>query len=775
MMDDADVIPVRECAPKKPGMTLLVPCALLFWSGCCATYTCSLPLEIDDCAYIVCLCSLLAGIALCLSVNERIRYISVLLSMFMLGCAVGSYGAFDIKQESEKACRGSSDWALTLISDAKPNDFGESALAEAVSQEGLKLKVALNLPKNTNMLRGEKLSAHIRFTAVKEESKQFRWNQGVAVSGIVDEYEPIRIEDFEGFLLSARRSAIEGIEAYAGERAPIMQALACGYRNSIEESGSYENYKTCGLAHLVAVSGAHLAIVTMMLLWLFEKIRLPRIVASAFTIAFLMAYLVFSGIPISAIRATCMVFLSVLSPIFGRRNASLNSLAICIVAFLVSDPSVSVSASFVLSAGSTLGIILFCNLIISWFAWLPKRLKPIFAEPLGMTFSSNIATLPYSVALFSQLPLISPLANLVAAPLFLIACTTSLLGAVICCLYTPVAAFAIPAVSYATLPLVLCTDMLAQIPYSCVAVAAPVLPMIILSVVAMMLLWIIWPRLGKGGVIAIFLTMFVLGFSLCFLRSYAFSDQIIMLDVGQGDAFLIRSKESSLLIDTGNQDSLLRRELAEAGVTKLDAVLITHPDDDHCASLKSLSGYVSVESILCANDLLSCDCENCSDLKSVAYDITDNVEGMEVGDKIGFDNFEFEVIWPERFEDAGGNQDSLCLKMVYDGNSDGDCDWSAVFLGDAESDEVQRMIDSGRLGHVDILKVGHHGSKVSLTQEIADELDPEIALISCGKNNRYGHPSREILDILSNDVEILRTDERGTVGIDLNADSISVD
>lgn len=134
----------------------------------------------------------------------------------------------------------------------------------------------------------------------------------------------------------------------------------------------------------------------------------------------------------------------------------------------------------------------------------------------------------------------------------------------------------------------------------------------------------------------------------------------------------------------------------------------------------------------------------------------------------------FTIIWPDRFADAGGNADSVCLLAQLDCDGDGACDWRTVFLGDAEQDELERMIDAGRLGAVDVLKVGHHGSKVSLNESLADRLDPNIALISCGRNNRYGHPTDEALSCLDDAEQVLRSDQMGTMALDFSKEGIAV-
>ncbi len=250
-----------------------------------------------------------------------------------------------------------------------------------------------------------------------------------------------------------------------------------------------------------------------------------------------------------------------------------------------------------------------------------------------------------------------------------------------------------------------------------------------------------------------------------------------MLNVGQGDAFILRSGKASVLIDTGNQDSLLREALARQGVRSLDAVVITHPDDDHMGSLESLAGIVQVGRVIVASDGLSCSCGNCSRLRSAAAVVVgqDNIAGIKVGDALSVGRWRLSCIWPKGYADEGGNADSLCFFADADPDGDGVSDARTLMVGDAEHDQLQELVDSGALGRVDVLKVGHHGSKNALTPELAQVLRPALSLVSVGRGNRYGHPAAQTLDCLAQQgSRIVRTDESGDVVCEFTKGGISV-
>lgn len=666
-------------------------------------------------------------------------------------------------------------WTCTLTTDAKASDFGFRADAHIADVAGRSAEVRLYLPTGSEgMLQGERMRATGTLKAPSALSAERFWEAGSVGTLAVSAYEELSAQTP---LVYLRRRAIELVDSFGGREAPLVQALVCGWRPAIEEKGAYEQFKVVGLAHLVAVSGAHLSIVTMFVAQGLQLLRRSRRARAAATALFLVGYVCFTGMPVSALRAAVMAATGLLALVSDRRNSALAALGGCIAVFVALDPPCAIAASFVLSAGSTLGIVLLAPLFSAAFESWPRRARSLVGEPLSLTAASACVTQPYAAALFSYVPLLSSIANVAGAPLFTLACVVGFVGVLVACAAPAAAPLAIGAASVAAMPLLWVVELLSRIPGSCIAVDAEVLPMVCIGAVATIALWAWWPRLRPRAIVLGLAVPLVatLGPSIPTLADPA--DEIVMLDVGQGDAFLLRSQGATLLIDTGNQDAMLKEACARQGIRRIDRVAVTHPDDDHCGSLEALGDVAMIGGLIVADDLLRCACDACEDLLDTAAreDYRQGVTGLALGDELSCGRFRLRVVWPAAFADEGGNADSLSFLCEWDGDNDGAAEWTALFCGDAEAEELRAMTPMLPTDGVDVLKVGHHGSKKSLDTDLARTLRPSIALIGVGESNRYGHPAPAVVEALADiGAAVLCSDETGDVSVAFSMEKLTV-
>ena len=253
--------------------------------------------------------------------------------------------------------------------------------------------------------------------------------------------------------------------------------------------------------------------------------------------------------------------------------------------------------------------------------------------------------------------------------------------------------------------------------------------------------------------------------------------KIHFLDVGQGACALIESDGHYMLIDGGGRDSssFTVSYLAQLGIEKFDYMVATHFDEDHIAGLIGVFNKFAVETVL--EPSYETDTSIYKSFKEAENNSKAKVIIPEPGEEYTLGDAKFTVLAPKKPEKdtdqetaAEGlkeNNQSICILLKNGDNK-------VLFTGDAEQEEEQYLVDSGRDIRADVYLVGHHGSGSSTAELLLDAVQPEYAVISCGTGNDYGHPVQEVLDRLwDKDVSVFRTDEQGNIIMTSDGETIT--
>ena len=280
---------------------------------------------------------------------------------------------------------------------------------------------------------------------------------------------------------------------------------------------------------------------------------------------------------------------------------------------------------------------------------------------------------------------------------------------------------------------------------------------------------------GRGFfVAALFILIFaiVYNFTDILPSRHSFSpalDEIFVsfIDVGQGDSILIRSADNAVLIDGGQHRyrNVVLSYLQEANVSRLDIVVATHPHSDHIGSLPTIISRIDVGFV--AMPEITHNTETFENFLEAILNNDIDVVFPLAGDILQAGIINLEVVSPQNISNNINNS-SIVLRLVHG-------ETAFLFTGDAEREAEMQMVSSGQDIRANVLKIGHHGSRTSTTQSFLNQVAPDIAVISVGGSNPFGHPHNEVVARLKEaEVDIFRTDIHGNILMATNGRGIFV-
>ena len=241
--------------------------------------------------------------------------------------------------------------------------------------------------------------------------------------------------------------------------------------------------------------------------------------------------------------------------------------------------------------------------------------------------------------------------------------------------------------------------------------------------------------------------------------------QVYYIDVGQADSILIINKEDAMLIDAGNNEDGedVVNFIKDKGITKLDYVVGTHPHEDHIGGLDDvINSDIEIENVLMPK--IETTTKTFEDVVDAISNKGLTVKAPSKGDTFTLGDSNLEVMTDSILDEDNLNLSSITLRLQYGNNS-------FLFMGDSE-EENEKTITWPK---TDVLKVGHHGSSTSSSEEFLNEVKPSISIIMAGKDNSYGLPKEEIVERLENvGSKVYRTDENGTIEVTSDGNNINV-
>ncbi|MDQ0254331.1 competence protein ComEC [Evansella vedderi] len=575
----------------------------------------------------------------------------------------------------------------------------------------------------------------------------------------------------------------KGIEALMSKNIPeasaIMTALVYGDRSFISEK-RINTYRQLGTLHLLAVSGLHVGMVTFAMYFILIRFGMTRERASIILMSVLPFYIVLAGGAPSVVRASLMCFFLLFISLLKWRMKAVDLLAIICLSLLIYNPYFLFHLGFQLSFLTSFSLLLSSKLL--------KEQNRIILV-LKVTFVAQLISMPLTLYHFYEISLLTLPVNLLFIPFIsLWILPLSFITVIFQIVFPPLAMVSYFLASKSLQTVHYFIDIFSSWKWDMIVFGKPgdiIVLGLILSVV------MLFTALEEKNKKYIFLTCVLL---ICILAIQLFSPYfrtyatVTMLDVGQGDAIVIElpRREGVYLVDTGgvvlwglwggggditeNSNGPGKRViepfLKGNGIKKIDKLILTHGHWDHIGEVCYLLTAFPVKQVLYP---LSLDIPNSAKkVLQCIYEEQVPVHWAKKGDYWRVTAQGFYIIHPEGNE-RGENDRSITFIAEIEGVT-------FLFTGDVEEAGEHKIIQGIENISADILKVGHHGSRTSTSERFIQKVSPRVALISAGRNNRYGHPHQEVTDRLSDHgILTFRTDKHGAVTIKIKKGNLNLE
>jgi competence protein ComEC len=695
--------------------------------------------------------------------------VALIVAGAVAGCVVSLLAGAQWRRQSAVAADcGAREWTGVVTADPLAGAFGPSVEARLVGGplDGAQVRVGWPSPVPV-----PELGRVVRFSAILEPlSAEETWSRRSARGGTVARGNAWKAAvgpwrpGLAGRLLAWRAGALEVMHAIPGAGGALLEGIVLGDRRRLIGTPTEEDFRTLGLSHLVAVSGSHLALACGAVALVGSAFKLRRRPLVLVTVAAGAAYALVTGMPYSALRSLLMLAIAGAGQLAGRRGDGVASLAVAAVAVLVLDPWAVFDIGFQLSALAVAGLLLFGGLATAWAACAFGERWRALGSVLALTCVAQAGTVAISASTFGMLSVAAPIANAFAAPLVSVALWIGLAGVTVGSLAPAIRAVALDAATAVLAITAWSATWMARLPGAAIVLGTGTAFAVGVAALAGVV-WVRWPlprsrRAASRVVAGVLAGSLALGAGPAPPRPFS----LVVLDVGQGDAILVRDSGRAMLVDAGADPTVLRKALARHGLRRADVVVLTHAHDDHTGGLAGLTSVIDVGWI---------------GIPAVGSDGGDPIRGLgaaselralRTGDAWQVGRTAVTVLWPD--PDAGGelatNDTSIVLQLTRGA-------FDAVLTGDAEGEPQRRMGEAGLLAPVEVLKVPHHGSVNGLTADALAVWSPEVAIISVGHGNDFGHPSPGTLEMLAAaHTAIWRTDRVGDVTVRVLGDGYTV-
>ncbi|WP_242212286.1 DNA internalization-related competence protein ComEC/Rec2 [Bacillus cereus group sp. BfR-BA-01383] len=571
------------------------------------------------------------------------------------------------------------------------------------------------------------------------------------------------------WILLLRQQAISKVtEMFPEQSGAFMNALLFGDRQQMTFEVE-EQYQQFGLVHLLAISGSHIVLLMVIVYFVLLRSGVTREVATVCLIVCIPLYMILAGASPSVIRASITGVLLLIAFMCSIRISSLDALSVTAICMLIYDPYLVFNIGFQFSFVGSFALILSASILLG-------RSNGVIRNSIYISIISQLVSTPILLYHFGYFSPYSIFLNLLYVPFLSIIVLPCSIIILMCMPIIPFLAKGLANVlsiglSISNNFLSYCENLLFT---RLIFGQTPILLVAVYCVIIVSIL-IVWERRMSKRIMFIVVGVFLFVCTCHYVYPYfRESGSVTFIDVGQGDAILIRLPydKGVYLIDTGGTLQLNKEEwqrkkhefsvghdilvpfLQKEGIKTIDKLIVTHGDADHIGAALDLLSSITVKEVVFGQKEQDAVLEKV--LKKKALEKRVNISKVKEGESWSVNGAEFVVLAPNGKE-SNENDSSIVIWAKFGGVT-----W--LFTGDLEEGGESRLVSKYPALRADVLKVAHHGSKTSSISAFLNFIQPSIAIISVGECNRYGHPHKEIIERFEKmDIEIWRTDKQGAI------------
>ena len=553
----------------------------------------------------------------------------------------------------------------------------------------------------------------------------------------------IKIKNNRKITYKIKNKIINHINKYKSKS--YLKAFILADTSEIEENIK-ESYKNNGISHLLAVSRTQIAVLVLIIKNALKKMIKNKNTVDLLTITLLIVYTSLTSQSPSIIRSALFY---IISTIKKRLKIKIKNEYILIITLLI---MLNHNPYYIYNLGFKLSFIVSFYLI-----YLSKILKEknYIKKTLKISLIAFSSGAPLIINTSHSLNFLSPISNVLFIPLFTLLYPLTLLTFLVKPLDN---------VLYKIINLIETTSEKIQglnilVTFAHINTLEIVIYYLLLTFISYKI------KNNKYEYTIIITILLTIHYNINYLNSYS---KITMIDVGQGDSMLIKLKNNkgNILIDTGGttneysiEENILRPYLKSEGIRKINYLIISHGDYDHMGEAINLVENFKVEKVII-------NCGSYNDLENELIKVLDKkkITYYSCIKELNIDKNKLYFLQTKEYDNENDNSNVIYTELNG---------YKFMFMGDASSTTEKEILSKYNLSNIEVLKVGHHGSKTSSSKEFINEIKPKYSAISVGKNNRYGHPNKEVLKKLSKS-KIYRTDKNGSIMFKIKNNKLNI-